>query len=85
MIWIFVMRHLNAIGRWRRRRTAIRRLSRLNDHLLKDIGFHRHEIACAVDRAARSLPVASNGHGKSVVLPKGTLMALPCRAGPGRV
>ncbi len=85
MISIYVARTLDTIGQWRERRSAIRRLSRLNDHLLRDIGIHRHEIASAVGRAARSLPVASNGHCKSVVLPNGALMALSCRTGPGRV
>ena len=85
MIWILVMRLLNAIGRWHERRTTIRRLLRLDDRLLKDIGIHRHEIASVVHQCARSMPVYHNGRGTAVVLPIGSLRALSCRVGPGRV
>ena len=74
MIWTFVLRLLDAIGRWRERRWAVRRLSRLNDHLLKDIGIHRHEIASAVHQSAKSVPVSNNGQGKTIALPNGALM-----------
>ncbi len=74
MIWTFVMRLLYAIGQWRERRTAVRRLSRLNDHLLMDIGIHRHEIASAVHQSAKSVPVSNNGQGKTIALPNGALM-----------
>ena len=85
MIWILVMRLLNAIGRWHERQTTFRRLSRLDDRLLKDIGIHRHEIASVVHQYTGSMPVYHNRHGKAVVLPNGSLMALSCRVGPGRV
>jgi uncharacterized protein YjiS (DUF1127 family) len=74
MLWISTMRLLNAIGRWRGRRSAIRRLSRLNDHLLRDIGIHRHKIASVVHQTAKSVPVSNNGQGKTIVLPNGSLM-----------
>ncbi len=74
MIWTFVMRLLDAIGQWRERRTAVRGLSRLNDHLLMDIGIHRHEIASAVHQSAKSVPVSNNGQGKTIALPNGALM-----------
>ncbi len=82
MIWTFVMRLLDAIGQWRERRTAVRGLSRLNDHLLMDIGIHRHEIASAVHQAAKSMPVSCIGHRKAVVLPNGSQMDLPGHAVP---
>ena len=85
MIWTLVMKLLNAIGRWHERQTTIRRLSRLDDRLLKDIGIHRHEIASVVHQFTRSMPVYDHGHAKTVVLPNGALMALSCRVGPGRV
>ena len=34
---------------WRKRRIAIRELSALNDHTLKDIGLHRGQIPSVVD------------------------------------
>jgi uncharacterized protein YjiS (DUF1127 family) len=74
MIWTFVMRLLEAIGQWRERRTAVHRLSRLNDHLLMDIGIHRHEIASVVHQSAKSNPVSNNGQGKTIALPNGSLM-----------
>ena len=79
MPWIHFMRLLNAIGRWRECRTTIRRLSRFNDHLLKDIGIHRHEIASAAQQSAKSILISYDGQGKAVVLPKGLLMDLPRR------
>ena len=83
MIWILVMKLLNAIARWHERQTTVRRLSRLDDRLLRDIGIHRHEIASVVHQYTRSMPVCYDRHGKTVVLPNGTLMALWCRVGPG--
>ena len=74
MIWTFVMRLLDAIGQWRERRTAVRGLSRLNDHLLRDIGIHRHEIASAVHQSAKSVPVSNNGQGRTIALPNGSFM-----------
>ena len=74
MLWIPTMSLLDAIVRWRERRTTIRRLSRLNDHLLRDIGIHRHEIASAVHQSAKSVPVSNNGQGKTIVLPNGSFM-----------
>lgn len=37
------------LERWQRRRAAIRELSRLSDHMLKDIGLHRGDIRPVVD------------------------------------
>jgi len=74
MLWIPTMRLSDAIGRWRERRAAVRRLSRLNDHLLRDIGIHRHEIASVVHQSAKSVPVSNNGQGRTIVLPNGALM-----------
>ena len=85
MTWILSMRLLDAIVGWHERRTTIRRLSRLNDHLLRDIGIHRHEIASVVHQSARSMLVSYDGQGKAVALPNGSLMDLPCPAVPGRV
>ncbi len=40
---------VGAVRAWRARNAAISELSRLNDHLLKDIGIHRGEIRAVVD------------------------------------
>ncbi len=40
---------VGAVRAWRTRQRAIGDLSRLNDHLLKDIGIHRGEIRAVVD------------------------------------
>ncbi len=76
MTWILSMRLLDAIVGWHERRTTIRRLSRLNDHLLRDIGIHRHEIASVVHQSAKSVPVSNNGQGTTIVLPNGSLMPI---------
>ena len=45
-----------AIGRWHRRRIAIRQLMALDDHTLKDIGFFRGDIhSVAGERLKTSL------------------------------
>ncbi len=83
MTWILSVRLLDAIMRWHESRTRIFRLSRLNDHLLRDIGIHRHEIASAAHQSARSMPVSYIGHRKAVVLPNGSLLDFQRRAVPG--
>ncbi len=40
---------VGAVRTWNARNAAVRDLSRLNDHLLKDIGIHRGEIRAVVD------------------------------------
>ncbi len=40
---------VDAVRAWRQRRAAIAELSRLNDHLLKDIGIDRNEIRAVVN------------------------------------
>ncbi len=46
----WVANTVNAVRTWHTRHAAIGELSRLNDHLLKDIGIHRGEIRTVVDR-----------------------------------
>ena len=74
MTWTLVLRLLNAIGRWHERRSIIRRLSRLNDRLLQDIGIHRYEIASVAQQSAKSMPASDNGHGKAVAPANDALM-----------
>jgi uncharacterized protein YjiS (DUF1127 family) len=45
-----VGRAASAVWRWRLINRDIRKLSRLDDHLLKDIGLHRSEIVASVHR-----------------------------------
>ena len=85
MTWILLMRLLDAIRRWHERRTTIRRLSQLNDHLLQDVGIHRHEIESMVHQSVGSMPASHQGHGKTVALPNGALMDPSCCTVPGRV
>ena len=42
-----------ALGVWRKRRAAVRELSVLSDHMLKDIGLHRGEIRSVVHEMTR--------------------------------
>ena len=84
MTWILLMKLMDAFKRWHERRATIRRLSQLNDHLLRDIGIHRHEIEALVQQSVRSMPVSYKAHGVVVTLSDGSLMDQSCRAVPER-
>ncbi len=49
---------VRAVRTWRTRRAALYELSRLNDHLLRDIGIHRGEIRAVVDHILSRPPVS---------------------------
>ncbi len=51
-----VLRLGQALGVWRKRRAAVRELSVLSDHMLKDIGLHRSQIRSVVHEM---IPVAA--------------------------
>ena len=85
MTWILLMKLMHAIKRWHERRTTIRQLSQLNDHLLNDIGIQRYEIDALVQQSVRSMPVSYKAHGVKVTLSDGSLMDQSCHAVPGRV
>ena len=52
----WVANTVNAVRAWHTRHAAIGELSRLNDHLLKDIGIDRSEIRTVVDGMLRRPP-----------------------------
>ncbi len=58
---------VGAVRAWRARNAAIGELSRLNDHLLKDIGIDRSEIRTAVDRMLRQPPAREHRPAVHVV------------------
>ena len=51
---------VGAVRAWRARRASIDELSRLDDHLLKDIGIHRSEIRAAVNGMLSRPPARSD-------------------------
>ncbi len=58
-----------AIARWQKRRWAVAELSRLSDHMLKDIGVARGEIRALARRAqsrpaSHLRPVTANAAGR---------------------
>ncbi len=57
---------IDAVRMWRQRRAAIAELSRLNDHLLKDIGIDRNEIRAVVN-GMLSRPSAPTHHPAPVL------------------
>lgn len=76
MTWSLILRVADAFARWHERRTAVRRLSALDDRMLGDIGIDRHEIGAVVRRSAGFRPVSHSGCGRVVILPNGSLMDL---------
>jgi uncharacterized protein YjiS (DUF1127 family) len=52
-----VARAMAAVRRWRLIHRNIRELSRLDDHLLQDIGLHRSEIVASVQRRVAEIEV----------------------------
>ncbi len=63
----WVANTVNAVRTWHTRHAAIGELSRLNDHLLKDIGIDRSEIRTAVDRMLRQPPAREHRPAVHVV------------------
>lgn len=80
MIWILLMRLLDTIRRWRARRATIRQLSRLDDHLLKDIGIDRWQVECVARKLAESKPASGawSRRGPGPARP-GWVGPAPCR------
>ncbi len=79
-----VLRLVQALSTWRRRSAAVRELSALSDHALKDIGLHRgeirsvvHEMTRAATPAQRQTPV-SRRRARRLPLAGTFLGAQPC-------
>ena len=69
MTWMLLMRLLDAIKGWQERRTTIRRLSRLSDHLREDSGLHRQEIESEARGPARPMPASGDRRSRSAARP----------------
>ncbi len=52
---------VGAVRTWNARNAAVRDLSRLDDHLLNDIGIHRGEIRAVVDGMLSRPPAREHG------------------------
>ncbi len=63
----WVANTVNAVRTWHTRQRAIGELSRLNDHLLKDIGIDRSEIRTVVDGMLRRPPAREHRAAVHVV------------------
>ncbi len=62
----WVANTVNAVRTWHTRHAAIGELSRLDDHLLKDIGIDRSEIRAVVDRMVRRPPARTHRSSPSL-------------------
>lgn len=58
------MKLLDTIQRWHARRTTVRQLRQLDDHILQDIGLERYEIPFVAEQMAKLMPVSNQGCGK---------------------
>lgn len=85
MILDALMRLLAIVRRWHRRATTIRQLSKLDDHLLNDLGISRGDIRHVADQLSKGIPATDALAQQDNRSRKGLNKSVPARQSKLRV